>query len=309
MSAIQELQIRLQGTNALIARYRVALDLPTTTPLEAKALKLNMRALQNLATRLETEFLEHAAAEKLEVYKYRLLTGDESPSLAGVGEAWSKLQNLYATVYRSLTHTSIKVVEAVLAAPQLGFAYSFPGSVGVVVTLPPKPAGEVLLTASPIDEASEIVFNLIESKDIQGIAQKLGPAPIQAMNEWLEVHVKHHYGIAIEWQADKETKRKSEVKYSEMTSLQTAVQETKTRQTSILTGLLSKVDIDNKTFRLKSDSGDAIEGRYEENVIQEQHAASIPARYTATIVTVTEMVYTGNKRPQPEIILEKLEPL
>jgi len=309
MSSIQELKIRLQSTNALIARYRETLDLSTTTPLEAKALKINMQSLQNLAKRLEEDFLNHAAVEKLEVYKYRLLTGEENPSLAGVGEAWSKFQDLYATVYRSLTSNSTKVVESVLASPQLGFAYSFPGSVGVVVTLPPKPVGEALLTSSPVEEASEIVFNLIESKDIQGIAKKLGPAPIQAMNEWLDVHVKHHYGLAIEWRADNETKRKSEVAYSEIARLQTSVQETKTRQTAILTGLLSKVDVDNKTFRLKSDSGDDIEGRYEENVIQEQHAASIPARYTATITTVTEMVNTGNKKPKPEIILEKLEPL
>lgn len=63
MSAIRELQIRLQSTNALIARYRETLELPTTTPLEAKALKVNMRSLQNLAERLEAEFMEHAAAE------------------------------------------------------------------------------------------------------------------------------------------------------------------------------------------------------------------------------------------------------
>lgn len=309
MSAIQELQIRLQSTNALIARYRETLELPTISPLEAKALKLNMRSLQNRAKRLEEEFLEHAAAEKLEVYKYRLLTGDESPSLAGVGEAWSKLQNMYTTVYCSLTDTSTQVVEAVLAAPQLGFAYSFPGSVGVVVTLPAKPVGELLLTGSPIDEASDIVFNLIEGKDIQSIAKKYGPAPIQAMNDWLEVHVKHHYGLAIEWRADNEIKRSSEVKYADLTNLQTTVQETKTRSTVILTGLLSAVDTDKKTFRLKPDSGDAIDGKYQENVIQEQHQASIPARYTATIVTITEMVYSGKTRPKPEIILEGLEPL
>lgn len=55
MSAIKELQIRLQGTNALIALYQETLELPTTTPLEAKALRINMRSLQNLAKRLEVE--------------------------------------------------------------------------------------------------------------------------------------------------------------------------------------------------------------------------------------------------------------
>ena len=129
------------------------------------------------------------------------------------------------------------------------------------------------------------------------------------MNDWLDVHVKHHYGLEIEWKADNETKRKSEVRYADIPRLQTSVQETKVRQTSILTGLLSKVDVDNRTFRLKSDAGDDVEGTYAENVIQEQHAASIPARYTATIATVTEMVYAGKKRPKPETILERLEPI
>lgn len=278
MTAIHELQVRLQSTNALISRYREALDLPATSPLEAKALKLNMRFLQNLAKRLEAEFLKHASAEHLEVYKYRILTGDEVPSLAGVGEAWAKLQALYSAVYKSLTN---ELNESIVATPQLGFAYSFPSSVGVVVTLPAKPVSESLLAGSPLEETSDIVFNLIESKDIQGAAQRLGPGPIQAMNEWLDVHVSHHYGLAIEWRADNEVRRTAEVKYSDLVNLQAAVQDTKTRQRVTLQGWLSKVDDDNKSFRIKSDAGEDIEGRYEEDVIRAEHSASIPARYTA----------------------------
>lgn len=69
MSALQELQIRLQDTNALIARYRTTLEIGTPSPVEAKALRVNMKSLQNLARKLEDEFLDHAAAEKMEVYK------------------------------------------------------------------------------------------------------------------------------------------------------------------------------------------------------------------------------------------------
>jgi len=305
MSAIQELQVRLQSTNALIARYRETLELPTTTPLEAKALRVNMKALENLAKRLEDAFLELAAAENLGVYKYRLLTGEGNPSLGGIGEAWSKLQALYATVYQGLTS---KLSAATVLLPQLGFAYSFAGSVGVVVTLPPRPVGEVLLTGSPVEEASEIVFNLIESKDVQQVAERLGLAPIQAMNDWLDVHVSNHYGFAIEWQEDRVLKRRVEVDSGKVAALQAFVRDTKTRQTVTLTGLLNKVDDKEKTFRIVADNGDEIEGRYGEDVIKPEHAASVPARCKATILTVTEMIYSG-KRPKPEIILEKLDPL
>lgn len=305
MSAIQELQVRLQSTNALIARYRETLDLPSTTPIEAKALRINMRALEALAKRLEAAFLEHAAAESLGVYKYWILTSDANPSLGGVGEAWSKLQALYATVYKSLTR---KLSAATVSLPQLGFAYSFPGSVGVVVTLPAKPAGEALLAGSPVEEASDIVFDLIESKGVQQVAQRLGPAPIQAMNDWLDVHVANHYGLAIEWKEDNVVKREVKVDSGEVASLQALVKDTKTRHTVTLEGWLNKVDDKEKIFRIQADNGDEIEGRYGDDVIQPEHAASIPARYKATILTITEMIYSG-KRPKPEIILERLEPL
>src|SRR5665213_190240 len=148
MSAIQELQERLQGTNALIARYQEALELPSTSESEAQVLRVNLRSLRNLASRLEAQFLEYAATEKVEVYRYRLLTGQRTPSLAGVGEAWAKLQDLYAEIYKGLTTTKLagKVVDSMPQSPQLGFAYSFPGSVGVVVTLPRRPIEEYLLS-------------------------------------------------------------------------------------------------------------------------------------------------------------------
>ena len=312
MSATQELQERLQGTNALIARYQEKLTLSTTTASEAKVLRVNMRSLQILALRLESQFLEYAATENLQFYRYKLLTGEGSPSLAGIGEAWAKLQGLYTAIYNGLLATKGAVkkgVEDFSQSPQLGFAYSFPGSVGVVVTLPRKPLEETLLNDSPTDNASSIVFDLIESRDIQKVAQTLGPAPIQAMNDWLSVHIKYHYGLSLEWKADNKTKRTTEVKYDALMALQSQVLDTKTRSTTTLSGLLTMVNWNNKTFSLKPDGSDEILGKYNEGVIREEHAATVPARYTATIQTVTEMITQSTKKPKIEIFLERLEPL
>ncbi len=76
MSAIQTVQERLHGTNALIARYQGVLDDPNTAPKDAAALSVNLRSLRNVQARLEQQFLELAANQHLEVYRYRLLVGD-----------------------------------------------------------------------------------------------------------------------------------------------------------------------------------------------------------------------------------------
>ncbi|HEY5381138.1 MAG TPA: hypothetical protein VIJ65_02725 [Acidobacteriaceae bacterium] len=311
MNAIQNIQDRLHGTNALIARYEAALDNPTTAPNDAAALAVNLRSLRNLQARLESQFFELAASQNLEVYKYRLLVGQEAPSLAGVGEAWSKLQAFFASVYESLTKVSPapgkKPVQSAFQTPELGYAYSFPGSVGVVITLP-RPVDVALLTESPVDEASNIVFNLLESRDMGSTARTLGPSPMRAMNEWLGVHVRYRYGADLEWRGASGRKRHAHATYDDILKIQTAVLDTKTRQTTTTTGLLTAVDWDGKTFRLKADSGEEISGKYGEGVIQLEHAASVPARYTVTVVTITDVIQTDIKS-KPEIILEHLEAL
>ncbi len=299
-------------TNALIARYQGVLDDPNTAPKDAAALSVNLRSLRNVQARLEQQFLQLAADQQLEVYRYRLLVGDGGPSLSGIGEAWTKLQSFFAAVYQALRKTVVaggkKPVQSAFQIPELGYAYSFPGSVGVVVTLP-RPVDVALLADSPVEDASNTVFDLLESRNIQGIARSLGPAPIQAFNEWLEVHVRHHYGVDLEWRANNAVKRKAQVPYDEMVGLQGRVLDTKTRQTIITSGLLFGVNTKSQTFSLHSDNGDEIEGKYRDGVIHEEHSASVPARYTATIVTTTDLIPSPDKKSRPEIVLEKLEPL
>ena len=312
MSAVQTLQDRLEGTNALIARYQKALQDPSTSEADASALSVNLRSLRKVRERLEAQFLQVATLQSLEVYRYRLLIGEEAPTLAGVGEAWAKLQEFFASVYKALTSPKAAVKRTgtqAFAVPELGYSYSFPGSVGVVVTLPRNPPDTALLDKSPVEEASNIVFNLIETKNVQAVARSLGPEPIRAMNEWLAVHVQHHYGLALEWHADNSLRREATATYAELVDLQNVVIDTKSRETLNFVGLLSAVDTDKRTFRVKTDSKEEFEGSYEEGVIQESHAASVPSRYAVTILKVTDLISTTGKVPKPELFLERLEPL
>jgi hypothetical protein len=292
VGALLELEKRLQNTNALIVQYHNALGSPDNEEYR-ESLTVSIRSLQKLHKRLEEEFLELAALEQQEIYRYRIIDTTERPTLGGIAEAWTKFQNLFSVVYSKLT-------KAPMPSP-LGYGYCFEGSVGVVVTLPKLPAG--MLAGDPIDDTSAIVFDMVESRRIPEIARELGPEPIAAMNEWLSVHTRHGYGIGLEWKSQRVTKRAIEVQAPELTTLQNVVAEVTTQVIMKIDGELVAVDVDEKTFRIKGDDGLQIEGGIG-TAITHEHAASVPARYRATITKTTRMLPSKKEKPETFTLTE-----
>lgn len=197
MSAIVELQDRIQNTNALIAEYeRGAADIGVEPP---RSLLVNIRALEKLKLRLEGEYLDLAAEMELEVYRYRILNDSERVTFAAVSEAWSRFQLFFDSVYAALTKSSKAKGKKPAQPEKMDLGYSFASSIGVVVTVP----REIGIYAKlPIEEASETVFDLMEAKNVATIANDLGPQPIRALHDWIQVHVRNHSGIGLEWRSE-----------------------------------------------------------------------------------------------------------
>lgn len=309
MSALAEVQRRLQSTNALLAEYRHALNVPTNQGMRA-SLAFNIRSLETLRAELEDEFIELTSLQGMDVYRYRLLDTGDTPMLGAIAEAWSKFQNLFGVVYKSLWPEPDDKKSPPRPVPQLGYSYAFPGSVGVVVTLPK--GGENLMLESPTDDASQIVFDLIESRNIQHIARKLGPQPIAALNEWLDIHVKNNYGIALDWRSKNEVKRKTEIRSPQLAVLQEQIASSKITETKILSAWLDGVWLDKDStakgkFRVKTDGGETIEGTFD-GVITPEHTVSLPARYTFTIERVSNMLPKRGKTEE-ENLLRDIKPI
>jgi hypothetical protein len=302
MTALEHLQQRLQDTNASIVQAENALTLPENKE-QVRSLSAAIKALHNMRQRLEEQFLELAAIQEQEVYRYRITETDERPSLGGIADAWSKFENLFAVVYSKLANKE-------MPSP-LGYSYCFTGSVGVVVTLPKLPAQQAgMMAGNPITETSDIVFDLIESKRVTEIAKDLGPEPIAALNEWLAVHLAHHFGLGLEWKSERVTKRAIEVPYDQLPVLQNVILEAATETTLITNGELQGVDIVDKTFKFKADDGETIEGTFEDAVTA-QHEASVPRRYIATIIKTTKLLPKTKKEKEKPVtyFLKSLENL
>jgi len=304
VSAIAELQERIQNTNALIAHYERSIA--QTGEHAPGSLLANIRALEKLKRRLEAEYLGVAAQLELEVYRYRILSDSERPTLAGIAEAWASFQEFFGSVYAALTK-SAKAKRKKPSQPErleLGYGYSFASSVGVVITVP-REIG--IYAVTPIEEASSVVFDLIEGKQVARHAESLGPAPIRALHHWIGIHIGQHYGLGLEWRSQDVIKRSVEVQYPLLVNLQGTIVNTTTRTSLEIQGELFAVDTDIKEFKMHGDDGRDYVGEFGEAITAE-HAASVPARYKVRIIQTTKLIILGGE-PETSLFLEGLDPL
>jgi hypothetical protein len=305
MSVLVELQERVQKTNALIAQYEGVIA--TAGVLPPPSVVTSVRSLEKLKRRLEAEFEATAQSLEMEVYRYRLLTDDKRATLSGVAEAWAKFQVFFGSVYSALMRSPKAKGKKPPQSQnhlELGYGYSFAGSIGVVVTVP-REIG--IYAVTPIEEASATVFDLIEAKNVGDIAARLGPAPIQALHEWIDVHVENHYGLGLEWRSGQATKRIVEAQYQSLIQLRGKIADTTTTVGIDVKGLLFAVNDKTKSFKLSGDNGQEYEGQFGAAITTE-HAASVPARYTARIIETTQIIVLGEE-PRTTFFLERLESL
>ena len=318
MSALAEIQERVQSTGALIEQYNRSLR-----PDSPRSVLANIRSLEKLHRRLQREFEQIAAEEEFDVYHYRILHSERA-TINGLTSAWREFQNALAVVY-----SSIKSGGAIKEKPkrgrkkqqtesllplrpplELGFGYAYPGSIGITLTLPNHVEG---LFADPaIEKATAEIFELAEAfrnkERVRDIARRLGPEPVNAVFKWVDAHVANKYGVAIEWKRDAQHERKILCQYEELQALRDDLSETTVDQRLDVTGDLAVVDSEKRTFVIHVDDGERITGTYKDAITKEQ-AASVPARYAAVIKKSTKIVVVEDAAPEEWYFLESLKGL
>ncbi len=304
MSVLAELSERVEKTNALLAQCEGAIATAGLTP--PPSVVSTIRSLEKLKKRLEAEYLDIATQLELEVYHYRLLNDSERVTLSGVAEAWVKFQGFFESVYAALKQSQRQKTKKPPQSErlQLGYGYSFASSVGVVVTVP-RDIG--IYATSPLESASTTVFDLIESRNVATIAETIGPAPIRAFHNWIDVHTRNHFGLGLEWRSEGVMKRAVEIQYPLLLKLQQKISDTTTTVGLNVNGELFAVNADTKEFKLRADDGEEYQGEFG-SAITAEHAASVPARYRAKITQTTKIILLGEEQ-QTTFFLDRLDAL
>jgi len=293
MRALEDLIELMQGTEAAIARLETAAHSHPGLPSVRAGLESWYKRRQNL----QAELAAVAHESWVEVCRYRHFREDGGrPGMASLASALLHFQDLLTFVYDAVVRgprKQPKITPDVVQATELGFAYSYSGSVGFALTLPSQ---RVLLEQSDLDRAMATIVQMAQSQtsdQIAEFARKLGPTPIRKMYRWLDDHVRAGSGTDIRWMNHESDRTTLFMQTDELERLQRVIKETSEPYVEqlVMTGQLVGADVSSHTFHMEFERAKSIKGKMAER-IGIASTVQLRQRYTATIIRTTVENYS-----------------
>ncbi len=293
MSNVLEIQEKLQDTNAAIAQLERAMAVEP----ESLALSAVGKSLAKRQRTLESEFLAVVDSLGVDVCSYRLFGEHARPTITALSNALGDFQTLVSVVFDAIK-TSLPKMRARVSAESametaFRFGYAFPGSLGIVLTLPNE---RLLFGESKLDESIFTIFDMAKASDSSQIlkfAKRLGPAPIRAMYKWARDQAQSGLGVEIEWRRDRDVRAKLLVQRPEFEHLQRLIDETsqETREEITVTGQLVGADVERRSFHMRLESDTEIRGFFTD-AIGLSHTVELPKLYRANITKTVTIRYS-----------------
>jgi hypothetical protein len=293
MTNLSTLQTRLQATVAELAELNRAI---ANNP-ESSALVSMTKSVERRQHALEEAFLREANGLGIDVCSYRLIGDDERPRALSVARALETFQSLVSNVYAAIKtgqpRSKGKISDAVMSETGFGFGYVYPGSLGVVLTLPND---RLLIGDTNLDVSMRTVFDMARADgagDIVGYADTLGPAAVRALYRWSFAHGAAGLGADIEWRRELDVHAELFLQAPELDRLANAIAQTGdpvSEEVTIL-GKLVGIDTARRTFHFTFENQPDIKGTLAEGVSPEDNPALVPALYTANLTKTTRPRY------------------
>lgn len=306
MTELLHIQEKIAQSSAKLAELNDALR---KRPTEARSISLMINSVEKRLSQLQSEFEEISEANGIDVCSYRISPNKDSLAVIDLANAMRDFQRWVSILFdavRTGAKATAHLSATSLELTKLNFAYTYPGSVGVVLTIP----SERLLTAEndlahTISVAQQLT-QLSKPESIREAAIQYGPAPIRALYEWAKHHSNANLNVNILWKHGPGHEYKIDVQHSEFRALKIALENTgdTKEETITTTGLLRAVDVANKKFSLLTDDDNLIRGSFNQP-LDEDHTVTLPTRYHATIRQITTTMYSSDK-DIVEYILESL---
>ncbi len=305
MSRLADLQKDLQGAAAAIAHAERTLAAHPDVP----SVHATLRAIQSRRASLEEQFFAAADELGLDVCGYRIEMTGSTASISGLTAVLGTFQKIFTTVYDALERGTKKKAaknsDKAIADTTLGFAYSFPGSVGVMMTI----ANDRHLFGAKLDEAMEKTFQLIraqETEELQSLTDRIGLPALRLVHQWTEENVKAGFGADIVWRRDDVVKREVRVQLPELALKAATLKSMRAEETVVVVGELLDVKVSDHTFSMQL-SDKIIQGTFDK-VISSQNPVQLPKTYQATLKILQKVVVDDTGQEQIDYFLVRLDP-
>lgn len=304
MNDLAAIRQKLELTNEAMARLnRMLLDAP-----ESSGLIANMNTLKITHYKLETEF--EAAAKRLgvEICSYRLFPeGTERQSVVGIGKALLNFQSLFSLVYSAVKTEEPGAGKSSLNETLMDFAYTFPGSVGVALTIP----SQADLFGNYFHEAINVLTQMAKAQsanELKVFSQRVGLEPVKAMYKWADDLVEAGFGADIQWKGPRESYPRLFIQKQELTSLKAIMRATSDEHHAEFTktGILQGVDMPNHSFHFeyKDEKGKKrdVHGKFTD-AISPSKPVKVPLKYKVSLRKSTRVFYSTDEEETRHLLL------
>jgi hypothetical protein len=305
MSRLTELQRELQDASAAIVRAERTLAEHPDVPSVAATL----RTIQKRKENLQEAVFGEANALGLDVCGYRIELGDGPAAISAITAVLGTFQKIFTTVYDAVVYGPKQTAKAsaeTIAATSFGFAYSFPGSLGIMMTLPNE---RLLIEETALDTAIKKTFELIEAQDadkVQELTVTVGLPAVRLAHQWATENAKAGFGANITWQRDLTVKETIRVQTQELGYLASLISGTTAKEEVVKVGELLDVDLITKKFQMRVGES-LIRGDFD-TAIGTAHPAQLPKLYKATLNVLQKVVISEGQEEITYFLLRLDEP-
>ena len=312
MSELAHIALQLRKLDSLIFRSNRQLQISP----ESDALALNIPGMETLRHQLKRRFEIIAGKRWLDVCNYRFHTGENEflpvrqivDAIGGFQQTVSLTMDAeIAGKPKDTGHITREAREESIL--RLGYCDGGDtwGDVGIMLITENR---KDLLDS--MNHAVNTVLSIAESTDtdqIHDYSQKLGVAPIRALSEWCQNHVRAEMGSKLTLVRNNHIQRVLSKSPDDWRSLKDTISLVSDSQTDDveIDGVLIAANVKTRAFIIQA-GDECIHGRFQQNVITAQKVALIPKEYRFYLKKTVRQNYATN-RATVEYVMVDLTPL
>jgi hypothetical protein len=273
---------------------RIAAQFPDDSYVQA-----NLSSLRFDAAELEQEWAEETKSAQREVCRYRMIsTSMGEYTVRSVAQSLSDFQELFSQIYDSIKNKAKKrarLTPEVMQQTTFNLAFTYPGSLGVAMSIDSRPE----LFVSEFDGTIDALMQIVDARDehdVRDIAKSLGDAVVRRAYDWARVNAGAGYAVDLDWTTLSGIRKGGMIDVTAFDRLVLVIGRTSDSVMRIIkvNGVLVGLDSKTKRFRFLDPEGEDFVGTLSENFpagavweINEAYVADIEVEETVEYATDT----------------------
>ena len=256
-----------------------------------RGLQVTLASVKKLAARADEELREAAASAQIDLCHYRTLQSMEGPyRAADFANSVVTYQDLFTAIFdfvRNGPRVRARYSEHVKIQSQLNIAYTYPGSIGVVLTVENN---RDLFNEGQLDRviASFSAITDISSTDqVKQVARTMGLNVVRSAFRWADVNWQAEYSVDVQWRRSDAVIKGGYIPRERFLNMKSLISEaSEILPTELETiGTLAGFNVLRDTFVFVTPNGDQYSGRLAEGFPRTERI--VPFQYKARILEKT----------------------